>query len=131
MKPRPLLVAVLFAAAFGCDSQVDPDSIAKSEILHVYTEGKSALVANAHDTTVVMVRIPEGAGPLPIEVVTTQGKFLYSAGKTFKTFADSLEGEYRYARAPLISDSTTGTAYVTATVGTYQETIPIVFQPIP
>lgn len=112
----------------ACDSQVDPETVQKSEILHVYSEGRDAIFVGGRDTVVVVARIPKLSVTRTVDFKTTMGAFVFTNEKTIKARADSIVGNYRFARVQMRSDTTAGTAYVTAVVGEFHHTITIAIQ---
>ncbi|MBH8567728.1 hypothetical protein KB206_02455 [Microvirga sp. STS02] len=114
---RIILLASALAAVWvlgGCSPLEDPALVAPEEILLLSVTGKKQLVANGQDKTVLLARVPKEAGQVIITFTTSAGSFPFNNTKIIKQFADSIQGDYRYARTLLRSDTTKGTVYLTA-----------------
>ena len=106
MKTKQYLCYSLLAGLLSCSRLVDPNEInADDALLTLAKNGKTQLRADGKDQAVILARLPEKTGIVDVSFSTTAGTFIYSNSKEVKELADSVSGNYRYARTVLQTDS--------------------------
>ena len=117
MKRTIFFFSFLIIYSFvSCSSLEDPDEVKPSDILEISVNGLNQLRTYGRDQTTIIARVPKDAGRIDITFKTTAGIFTFSGAKEIKVFADSVSEDYRYAQTILKTDSTIGTAYITAEI---------------
>lgn len=121
MKSFMFLTTVLafFICNTGCDSLENPDGVEEDEVLLLEVGELSRREADSMLVADVVARVPKAAGKVDISFTSSKGAFARSASEAIDVFADSVDGDYRYARSvlQLSLSAVPHEVYVTAEVG--------------